>query len=213
VKAPRGDKLLDALKAYAPKKLVAYMSESDEDGKAVAVPDNRKRWSRVVATLDKLAWCRLDLLDKNGGLLYRLDNAEPASELEELPTSKAMGEHALALRIAELATKHARDAVEQALGNRDSEMKALMTGHAAVLKEMSAAMGTLTAAYRELADVKEESAETRAEAELAAQAAASGFNMKELLEAMPVLMQALPALKALLSGGAPSAPNGHSKRG
>lgn len=212
VSGPRktGEKVLDALRAYAPVKVIAYASESEEDAKPIAVPNVRNRWQRITATLDKIPWVKLELLDKTGALLATIENREPAREMEDLPISKAHAEHALALRIVELVSKERTVAVEQVLGNRDSEMKALLAAQASVLKEMSTAMHSLTESYRELAAVKEESAETRAEAELAAQAASGGFNVKELMEAMPLIMQALPILRGLLTGG--DAPNGHAKQ-
>ena len=52
-----------------------------------------------------------------------------------------------------------------------------------------------------------------AQAEAVAKAAESGgFSMKdvkELLEAAPLIMQVLPALRAMLTGQTPTPPNGH----
>jgi DNA-directed RNA polymerase specialized sigma54-like protein len=205
--------VLNALKSYAPVKLVAYMSDSDEDGKAIAVPNVKKRWARVTATPEKLAWCRVELLDKTGALLATVDNAEPARDVEDLPVGKGHAEHALALRICELVERSRRDAVDQANASRSVEMKELLQAQTAVMKEMTNAMRSLADVYREQVEVTAESAETRAQAEaLVARAGEDGWSLEKLLEAAPVIMQVLPALKSMLGSGSPApAPNG--KRG
>jgi len=99
----RGYGLYEQLREHKPTSLIAVDGDGGET--KINVPENhRQRWARVMLTLKELAWVRIDLLDKKGGLLYRHhrnadDRDAPAGELEELPTSRAIAEQAALLNI------------------------------------------------------------------------------------------------------------------
>ncbi len=91
----RGYGLYEQLREYKPAMLIAV----DGDGGEVKinVPDVRNKHARVMQALREVAWVRVDLLDKKGGLVYRHqrnadDRDVPAGELEDLPPTRAVAE-------------------------------------------------------------------------------------------------------------------------
>ena len=82
-------------------------------------------------------------------------------------------------------------------------MTSLLRSQGDVVRELTNGVRALAEVYREQNLAVEEAAEAR----IAAVAEASGGDWKQLLEAMPVLLQAMPLLKSLVSGDAPK-PNG-----
>lgn len=187
-------KLLAKLRTLAPAKVRAYAG--DDDYRDIAVPTRRKRWSQVVEAIEARSWTRVELLDKGGNVLAYVENAEPAGTVEDISSTVATGKRAEAEWIVNLVVRAQRDAMTF----RDAEVKSLLQAQGDVVREMSQAMHGLASIYREQRDAAANVAEMRA----TAAAAPDGFNMKELTEAIPVLMQALPLLRALLTGGAPA---------
>lgn len=117
----RGYGLYEHLKEHKPSTLIAV----DGDGGEVKinVPDVRNRHARVMTALRELAWVRVDLLDKKGGLLYRHqrnadDRDTPAGELEDLPPTRAAAELAglvqIMLRAQETVLVHHQRATAEA---------------------------------------------------------------------------------------------------
>jgi hypothetical protein len=93
----RGYGLHEQLKEHKPSQLVAVDADGGEV--KIAVPDVRNKHARVMTALREVAWVRCDLLDKKGQLLYRHhrnadDRDAPATELEELPPTRAAAEMA-----------------------------------------------------------------------------------------------------------------------
>lgn len=189
--------LLATLKRYAPDKLVALVGDKE---RAIAVPNVRKRWERVLSTLSGLAWSKLELQDKHGALLATVDNSEPAGELSDLPAGRAAE---LQVLLGMMMRVH-----ENALKYRDAEVQGLLRAQGDVVREVTASVKALSqlhqeqlVAARELGAIEREQIEAQA---------ANGDQLKQLMEALPVLLQALPVLKQLLgSGDAP--PNGARK--
>ena len=207
-------RLLAACKTYVPHKLRAFCG-SDDDGRDVAIagPSNRRKWSRVIATVGTLPWSRIELLDKSGALLSCVDNDAAATEVEDLATGKSAAEYSAMSRMMELCSKVVFAAQEKVLAYRDKETKTILERQADTIKEMSAAMHAVSAMYREQVEVVRESAAEEAEAAAMVQAAKSeGVDWKELMQALPMLVQALPALRAMLTGqaGVPPVSNGHN---
>jgi hypothetical protein len=199
-------KLLAKLRTLAPAKVRAYAG--DDDHRDIAVPTRRKRWSQVIEAIEARSWTRVELLDKGGNVLGYVDNAEPAGVVEDIG-GPATAKRAEAEWIVNLVVRAQRDAMTF----RDAEVKSLLQAQGDVVREMSQAMHGLATIYREQRDAAANVAELRA----TAAATPDGFNMKELMEALPVLMQALPMLRGLLAGGVPSSapkspkpPNGAS---
>lgn len=191
------DKLLASLKRHNPARVVAYAG--DDDARPIAVPTRRKRWAQVIEAINALAWTRVELQDKAGAVLGYVENTEPAGSLSDLGTDKSAGELRLAERIVTLVLKGQRDAMTF----RDAEVTALLKAQGDVVREMTAGMRALTAMYQEQVVAAEQLAETRV---LATTQPEKG-QLAELLEAAPQIVQALPLIRALLSGGE-SAPNG-----
>ncbi len=194
--------LLSTLRKLQPAKLKAYTS--DDDVRDVAIPGGRKKWSQVIAALSARSWAYVVLLDKSGAELGTVTNTDPATEVEDLaPGGRATKELQHAERIVELVLKSNREV----LSWRDSETKALLAAQGAVVGEMTKGMKALSEVWADQAEVAADVASN------AAEAAAGGGQLQQLIEAAPVILQLLPTLKAMLAGPAEaSPPNGHSKR-
>jgi hypothetical protein len=195
--------LLATLKRHNPHKVRAYNGE--DDARDVAVPQRRRRWSTVIEAIEAKPWSRVELLDKSGAVLGYCDNEGPSRDVEDLAPSFAGvgGQLLLGERIAQLCMS----SVARAVSQRDEETKALLAAQRDVVKEMAAAVQALGEVYREQTVAAEQAAEARA----VAAAAGEGGQLKELMEALPMLMQALPLLRGLLGSGEAPAPNGARK--
>lgn len=201
-------KLLATLRTHSPAKVRAYTS--DDEYRDIAVPTRRKKWAQVIAAVEARAWSRCELLDRSGAVLAYVENTDPAQGVEDVGApapAKLSSEYQLAVKITELCLKAQREA----MSFRDSEMKELLGAHGQVIKEMVTGMQVLSELYKEHVTVASEVAGLNAEAEARA-AAGNGGQLKELIEAAPLIMQVLPMLKQLLgSGDAPAvAPNGRT---
>lgn len=200
--------LLATLKRHSPHRVRAY--NGDDDTRDIAVPQRRRRWAQVIEAIEARPWTRVELQDKSGSVLAYVDNEGPARDVEDIGPSFAGvgGQLLLGERIAALCMK----SVQQAIVSRDAEMSALLQAQGAVVREMASAVKSLGEVYREQTVAAEEAAENRAAA-AAAEAAANGGDLKQLMEALPMIMRALPMLQGLLAGGGgDTPPNGHSKR-
>jgi len=189
------DKLLASLKRHNPSRVRAYAG--DDDARDIAVPTRRRRWSQVIEAIEARSWSRVELLDKAGAVLGYVENVEPPRELEDLTgvDTASAREIRAAERIVALVMKGQRDV----LSFRDAEVTALLKAQGDVVREMTGAMVSLRDLYREQADVGLQLGEQRA---IAAAGPDKG-QLGELLEAAPALLQALPYLRAMLSGNAP----------
>lgn len=200
------DKLLSTLKRHNPARVRVTHGE---DVREIAVPTRRRKWGTVIAAIEGRAWSSCELLDKSGGVLAYVENDSLAGELSDLGETYegTRGELRLGERIAALAIRSMRDAISF----RDRETAQLLQAQGAVVREMAEGVRAIADVYREQMQVRQESAETATEAAVAA-ATANGSQVKELLEAMPLILQAVPMLRGLLASGAPaSAPNGARK--
>lgn len=182
-------KLLASLKRHNPARVRAYAG--DDDARDIAVPQRRRRWSSVIEAIEARSWTRVELLDKSGAVLGYVDNTEPARDLEDLgdvtKTNRTRSD-------VEWMVGAIVKAQREVLTFRDAEVSALLKAQGDVVREMVTGMRALTEIYREQRDA---AAETAA---LEAAAASGGGTVKELLEAAPVIMQVLPALKSMLNG-------------
>jgi hypothetical protein len=198
------ERLLAALKRASPAKVRAYTS--DDDYRDVAIPGGRKRWGQVIKVILGSSWSRVELLDKAGAVIDFVDNTGPASELESLDdNSRAARSRNDAEWIVTLVIK----AQKEAMAYRDSEVQALLQAQGSVVREMSASMTHLATLYRAQVEAASDVATARAQAEATA---AGGDDWKQLIEAMPTILQALPVIRAMLQQ--PAAPSaGKPKNG
>lgn len=199
-------KLLATLKRHNPHAVMAYNGDSDEEGRKIAVPTRRRKWSSVIASIEARPWSRVELLDKAGGVLGYVDNDAGGGDLEDLTDASAPGPKAtpvqLGMAIAAMCQKASRDA----LSARESEVRSILEAQAAVMREHTAAVHGLVQALQLTADAREDAANTHAEAMAAAAAQGGGGGFKELLDALPVLLQLAAVAKQTLGSGAAAPP-------
>ena len=194
--------LLATLKRHNPSKVRAFAG--DDDMREIAVPTRRRRWSQVIEAIDARAWSRVELCDKAGAVLGYVDNAEPARDVEDLtPTTGNGGQLLLAERIVKMVISAQRDAMTF----RDAELSALLKAQGDVVREMAASVGHLGRMYREQVQAAEETSAIRAAGVVAPEG-----DWRQLLDALPTLVQVLPLLRGMLGAGttpaAPSVSNG-----
>lgn len=191
------EKLLGTMKRHSPSRVVVFAGDKE---KAIAVPGkNRKKWAFVIQAIESCGqWSRVEMLDRGGGLLAAVENTDPAGELADLgaPTGTA----AAVERMLVIVLKAQREA----MAFRDSEVQGLLRAQADVLREQSVAVRSLTALYQQQVEAARELAQMQSDAKPEA------GQMEQLLEALPVIMQAVPVLRSMLAGGAapPTTPNG-----
>lgn len=188
---PLSAKLLASLKRHNPSRVRAYAG--DDDARDIAVPTRRRRWSVVIEAIEARSWTRIEMLDKSGAVLGYVENVEPAREMEDLGDGGRIARtRSEAEWIVALVIKAQRDAMTF----RDAEVSNLLRAQGDVVRELTSAMHGLSAIYRAQVDAASDVAAMNAEV-------AHGGNgqMKELLEAAPVIVQMLPVLKSMMKGG------------
>jgi hypothetical protein len=215
-------KLLATLRATKPVSLLVYEDDEDDDPREIAVPERRRRWPQIIASVNAFPWVKVEMRDKKGAVLGYVDNTPvlPVPDLRDLREHPATKPEASPFEIALAMTELAMRAQNSALEARDRETRALVQAQADVMKEMTAGMRSLVEMYqeqiedaREQADrrieqqseLAEEAAEAAAEQAEQAQAAAEQGGMSELkqfMEAWPVIQGLLPILKGMAANGA-----------
>lgn len=198
--------LAATLGRYKPSAVTAFVGD---EPRKVHIPNVRKRWVRVVASLQSIgAWSKVELLDKSGALMHTIDNAEPAGDLVDIPMTARTAELQGLLTIVLKAQR-------EAMAFKNEETQGLFRAMSEMQREQTQAVKALTGLYQEQLKVVRETEQERTSAMVeAAQAAAQdGDQMKQFMEALPLIMQALPALRAMLTGqsGAPGPSNGARK--
>lgn len=183
-----GDTLTATLRRHNPSKVRAYSGDEFRD---IAVPTRRRKWAQVVAAIEALSWSRVELLDKAGAVIAYVDNTGPAGDLEDVG-ERAASSITQAERIVALVLKGQRETMTF----RDSEVTQLLKAQGDVMREMVSGMRALTQIYQAQVEAASEVAALQATA-----AAGEGGSVKELIDAAPQIIAALPAIKSLLSGG------------
>jgi len=198
--------LLATLKRHNPSKVRAF--NGDDDTRDIAVPTRRRRWSQVLEAIDARAWSRVELLDKSGAVLGYVENVEPAREVEDLTAQSGTGgQLLLAERIVNMCLKAQRETMTF----RDAEVTSLLKAQGDIVREMAAAVGHLGHMYREQVQTAQDTANIRAQA----QEPGADSDIKQLLEALPTILQVLPLLRGMLGSGPTAEPltNGVHKQG
>lgn len=198
-------KLLATLRTHSPAKVRAY--SGDDEYRDIAVPTRRKKWAQVIAAIEARGWSRVELLDKSGAVLGYVENDGAPEGVEDITGPVASKTRSDVEWMVNLALRVQREAVE----SRNEETRVLLRAQSEMVTQTTQAMQSLATLYREQVQVTADSAEVKLQAQLEAAAASQtgdGFNMKELMDAMPVIMQVLPALKAMVNGKPASAPTG-----
>jgi hypothetical protein len=80
--------LIDDLKRVKPTRVTVVLT--DDEHQAVAVPRGGRRWERLAATIERLAWCEVRLQDGRGALLATVLREDAPADLEELATPGAV---------------------------------------------------------------------------------------------------------------------------
>lgn len=197
-------RLLSELRRHNPHKVRVY--SSDDEYRDIAVPTRRRRWAAVISAIEAKAWTKAELLNKAGEVLGYVDNVGGAHDVEDLSPSfeGVRGQLLLGERIAALCMR----SVKEAISSRDDEMKALLSAQGEVVREMATAVKSLGEVYRDVTAAEQDAADVRIDAATeAAAAAANGGEIRQLLEALPMLLQALPVLRSLASGAPAAAPD------
>lgn len=202
------EKLTATLQRYSPAYVVAFVGD---EPRAIAVPNVRKKWARVVSTLASVgAWSKVELLDKSKALVHTIENSEPAGELTDIPMTARTAELQGLLTIVLKAQR-------EAMAFKNEETQGLFRAMSEMQREQTQAVKALTGLYQEQLNVVRETAAERTDAAVAVAAAAAsdGDQMKQFMEALPLIMQALPMLRGLLTGnvGPSPSPNGARKNG
>lgn len=191
------DQMIAKLRQLSPHRVRVY--QDADNYKDVAVPQRRKRWAQVVATIETLQWVRCELLDKSGALLGAIDNS--ATELETIPTEPGGG--VIANRwFLEMMIR----AQTVALTYRDKEHVAILQTMRELLDLNMQNTRDMHALMRMQRDESMELARIRA----AAEQGSDIDQIVKLVEASPQIMQALGPVLALLTRKriAAPAPNG-----
>jgi len=201
-------KLVMALRRLGPH--TVRVMNGDDEREVIAVPTRRRKWSAVVEAIEARAWTSCIARDKAGNTLGHIENDAAAAEVVDLSAqlpAGASGQLMLAERIVHVAMQ----ASERTLKHRDAEVTALLQAQNQVVVQMANAVQSLSDVWKEQREAAAHASQSRMEAmqaEAEAAAAAAGGDWQQLIQALPTLLQLLPALKGLAAGQAPSVPNG-----
>lgn len=186
-------KLLLALKRHNPHKVRAYQGDDDDTARDINVPQRRRRWATVIDAIEAKPWSRVEFLAKDGSILGYADNDEAATDPEDLGDGgRVLKTRSEAEWIVQLVLRTLRE--DRAA--RNDEVSTVLQAQGVFVKEMGGAVTALARIYEEQRDAAAEAAAHRVEA-----AADNGdFDVKGLLEAAPVLIQALPMIREMMNG-------------
>ena len=192
-------KLLNTLKRCNPHRVMVHNGDTDEKPRTVAVPTRRRKWSAVIALIEAKPWTSCVLVDKAGDELAIVENDGAATEVEDLGGGMPTG-LANQVLLGEKIAAMCQSSAERALKAREQEVSSIMSAARGVMDMMGQAFAAQTNALLTLADVKEAAADARGEAAAAAASTTGGDDWKQLVEAIPTIMQAMPMLKSMLNG-------------
>lgn len=161
----------------------------------VAVPHGRKRWSKVVETIEHMPWVTCELLAKDGSIVGYVANDGASGEVEELADGRPHG-HAQYRWFLEMMIK----AQSVAMSAREKEFASVLNAMQEMISVNSQATKELVELYRVQRDVVAETAMT------AAQGEGDIAQIVKLIEASPDLIRMLAPLVMKL--GKPKLPPG-----
>jgi alkylhydroperoxidase/carboxymuconolactone decarboxylase family protein YurZ len=126
--------LVSRLRTAGPNVARLLVHTADEDKPMeVAIPDVRKKWSRVKEVLDDIAWTKVELLDKKGALIMvhartALDE-KPAGDMEDLIGSNAAGDASKIAALMQVAVTMVLRAQDGALGRQAEMMETVLSAN------------------------------------------------------------------------------------
>lgn len=202
---PEEAKLLTELKRHgaALKRIVVFNGDDDEKGRAVAVPERRRKWDQVIRAVNGAAWSRVELQNGKGEVLAYVANDAPAGDLETL--SEGTGPIRQAQAIANLVLVNVRAIVKDVQSAHAEEMRTLMATQAQLVGQYGQAMQGLAKLYEEQASVARAMADERASTaieRMQSAATESPDEFAKLMESLPALLQLATVAKTMLSPGA-----------
>ena len=181
-----------------PDKVRAELANGEKQD--VAVPATRKRWARVVETLETLPWVRVEFLDKKGAMLGAVEAEEELAVVEEEKASSR--EH----KLLGLLVK----AQDMALHRHERSLGMLLDGYRVMLESVLGRVVTLEKSYGDVLKLAHDSIVATA----VAKSDGEGMNdadramMQMLMSRLGVPLQ----LKPKANGAAkPAAPDGGVK--
>jgi hypothetical protein len=189
-----------ALSKHSPRRVVAI--NGADVVREVPIPTSgRKRWSAALQVLSRLEWTRLELLDKDGGLLCVIEGEAEAAPAD--PTAELTGRDAALLKLL-LAGQTA------VLSNRERETQIAMGAMAAAFKVLTDSIGVLAQVHRMTLDAQAQAFTQLQDASAAPpeEGTESGKLVAQLAPMFIAKMLAPSPAPAPAPSSPPAAPNG-----
>ena len=169
------ESLLAALKRCDPKPDAVRLYQGEDAIRDLPVPGHtRKRWEMVCKSAAAFSWSHAELVDKRGRTLAVVQNADIATEIEDLqePSSRRRdGDLAVMLRAQEMVLRF-----------RDSDTKAAMQAMVSTMRELSNAVGILSKVYQQAIMTAQSIAQANASAQVVeAEEPGQGSATREIL--------------------------------
>lgn len=130
------------LSKLKPAKLRVFSAAAPDEGKAVAIPGNRKKWESLAHTLDGLDWLRIEALDARGNIVGVVareeepDDQEPDVDYDA--AEAARDERLLALMLKSQSV---------ALAAQERTLRPLLDGMAKLVGTVTSALDATSRAY------------------------------------------------------------------
>lgn len=193
------EELASALARHKPTDVI--VRSADGELKTIKVPGNRKKWSAVIAVVEKIAWESIELRGRTGDTLAILE--------EEAPANDNAGELRRDERVVDMLIRAQEKTLAMTLSYREKEAGAALTACVAVMREMVSAVSMLSKVHEMQLQAVQSTA--------LAQMGGAGEDDPNALQSMALLKQIAPMLLSKMLAPpdvAPSSPkNGTPKNG
>jgi hypothetical protein len=131
------------LSKLKPAKLRVFCAGDPDNGKAVAIPSNRKKWETLAHTLDGLDWLRIEALDARGNIVGVVAREEEPDDEDEPGVDYDAAEAARDERMLALMLK----AQSVALAAQERSQRPLIDGMAKLVGTVTTALDATSRAY------------------------------------------------------------------